>query len=211
MCSKNCCCIKIWNWRGPRPSAKKKRRLQKWPACLGHHGHLWVTTMGHHKSNRQNMQQVSHPTNQIEAVEDNVEAEKVSNSKIEEDLNRENNQIVKIVQKAEIDQHQGTEAQVPVTADLTKARAQQSIRNFTIAWELDTTQQIVSHPRQWRQLQARCQNWWGQWPSGQLTTLRNLIWLKPKLRTSMADDRERSSCQTLEQTSPCFKWRSCHS
>jgi len=89
--------------------------------------------MGHHKSNRQNMQQVSHPTYQIEAVEDNVEAEKVSNSKIEEDLNRENNQIVKIVQKAEIDQHQGTEAQVPVTADLTKARAQQSIRNFTIA------------------------------------------------------------------------------
>ncbi len=60
----------------------------------------------------------------MEAVVDNVEAEEVSNHKIEDDPNRENVQTVEIVQKVEIDQHQGTETRVPVTGagDLTKAR-----------------------------------------------------------------------------------------
>jgi hypothetical protein len=67
---------------------------------------LRVTTTGRHKSNRQNLQQVSYPTNTtgaeatniVEAVEDHVEAAEVSNNKIEEDPNRENVQTVEIVQ-----------------------------------------------------------------------------------------------------------------
>jgi hypothetical protein len=86
---------------------------------------------------------VSRPTNTIkaeainivEAVEVNVEAAEVSSNKIEEDPNPENGQIVKIVQKAEIDQHQGTEIRVPVTgvADRTKARVRQLTKSVTIA------------------------------------------------------------------------------
>ncbi len=66
---------------------------------------------------------------------DNAEAEEVSNHKIEEDPNRENGQTVEIVQKAEIDQHQGTEIQVSVTgaADLTKARVRRLTKSVTIA------------------------------------------------------------------------------
>ena len=90
-----------------------------------------MTTTGRHKSSRQNLQQVSRPTNQIEeedthveAVVDNEEAEEVSNHKIEDGPNQENVQTVEIVPKAEIDQHQETETQVRVTgvADRTKAR-----------------------------------------------------------------------------------------
>ncbi len=62
---------------------------------MGHHERLRVTTTGRHKCNRQNLQQVSRPTNTIgeeatnilEAVEDNVKAEEVSSTKIEEDPN----------------------------------------------------------------------------------------------------------------------------
>ena len=66
---------------------------------------------------------------------DNEEAEEVSNHKIEEDPNRENVQTVEIVQKAEIDQHQGTETRVPATgaADRTKARVQRLTKSVTIA------------------------------------------------------------------------------
>jgi hypothetical protein len=101
-----------------------------------------VTTTGRHKSIRQNLQQVSRPTSatgeeatHVEAVVDNAEAEEVSNHKIEEDPNRENGQTVEIVQKAEIDQHQGTEIQVSVTgaADLTKARVRRLTKSVTIA------------------------------------------------------------------------------
>jgi hypothetical protein len=65
-------------------------------------------------------------------LEDNGE---VSNYKIEEDPNQENVLTVKIVQKAEMDQHPKTEAQVPVTgaADLTKACVQQLTRNVITA------------------------------------------------------------------------------
>ncbi len=78
---------------------------------------LRVTTTGRHKYNRQNQKQVSCPnstireeaTNIVEAVEVNVEAAEVSSNKIEEDPNPENGQTVQIVQKAETDQHQGTE------------------------------------------------------------------------------------------------------
>ncbi len=63
-------------------------------------------------------------TNIVEAVEVIVEATEFSNNKIEEDPNPENIQKVKIVPKAETDQHQETEIQVPVTgaADCTKER-----------------------------------------------------------------------------------------
>ncbi len=44
----------------------------------------------------------------MEAFVDNEEAEEVSNHKIEEDPNQENFQTAEIVQKAEIDQNQGT-------------------------------------------------------------------------------------------------------
>ena len=66
---------------------------------------------------------------------DNEEAEEVSNHKIEDDPNRENVQTVKIVRKAETDQHQGTETQVPVTgaADRTKARVRRLTKSVTIA------------------------------------------------------------------------------
>ncbi len=62
----------------------------------------------------------------MEAVEVNVEAAEVSSNKIEEDPNPEIVQTVEIVQKAAINQHQGTEIQAPVTgaADRTKARVQ---------------------------------------------------------------------------------------
>ncbi len=71
----------------------------------------------------------------MEVVEDNEEAEEVSNIKIEEDPNRENVQTVKIVQKAEINQHQGTETRVPVTgaADRTKARVRRLTKSVIIA------------------------------------------------------------------------------
>jgi hypothetical protein len=71
----------------------------------------------------------------VEAVEDNEEAEEVSNHKIEEDPNPENVRTVEIVRKAEIDQHQGTETQVPVTgaADRTKARVRRLTKSVTIA------------------------------------------------------------------------------
>jgi hypothetical protein len=102
-----------------------------------------VTTTGRHKFSRQNLQQVSRPTstigeeatNIVEAVEDNEEAEEVSNHKIEEDPNPENVQTVEIGRKAEIDQHQETETQVPVTgaADRTKARVRQLTKSVTIA------------------------------------------------------------------------------
>jgi hypothetical protein len=102
-----------------------------------------VTTTGRHKSNRQNLQQVSRPTNTIgaeatnivKAVEDNVEAEEVSSTKIEEGPNPENVPTVEIVQKAETDQHQGTEIRVRVTgaADRTKARVRRSTKSVTIA------------------------------------------------------------------------------
>jgi hypothetical protein len=78
-------------------------------------------------------------TNTIEEeanhVVDNVEAEEVSNNKIEEDPNPENVHTVEIVQKAEIDQHQGTKIQVPATgaADLTKARVRQLTKSVKIA------------------------------------------------------------------------------
>ncbi len=62
---------------------------------------------------------------------DNAEAEEVSNHKIEDDPNRENVQTVEIVQKVEIDQHQGTETRVP--GDLTKARVRRSTKSVTIA------------------------------------------------------------------------------
>ena len=82
-----------------------------------------MTTTGRHKSNRQNLQQVSRPTNTIgaeainivEAVEVNVDATEVPFSKIEEDPNPENIPTAEIVPKAETDQHQGTETRVPVT------------------------------------------------------------------------------------------------
>ncbi len=92
-----------------------------------------MTTTGRHKSSRQNLQQVSRPTNttgeeatHVEAVADNEEAKEVSNHKIEEDPNPENVPTAEIVPKAETDQHQGTETQVPVTgaADRTKAHVQ---------------------------------------------------------------------------------------
>jgi hypothetical protein len=102
-----------------------------------------VTITGRHKFSRQNLQQVSRPTstigeeatNIVEAVEDNVEAAEVSSIKIEEDSNPENVPTVEIVQKAETDQHQGTETQVPVTgaADRTKARVRQLTKSVTIA------------------------------------------------------------------------------
>ncbi len=71
----------------------------------------------------------------MEAVEVNVEAAEVSNHKIEDDPNRANIQTVEIVQKAETDQHQGTETQVPVTgaADRTKACVRQLTKSVTIA------------------------------------------------------------------------------
>jgi hypothetical protein len=96
-----------------------------------------VITTGHHKSSRQNLQQVSRPTsaigeeatNIVEAVEDNVEAVEVSKHKIEDDPNREN------VRTAEIDQHQETETRVRVTgaADRTKARVRRLTKSVTIA------------------------------------------------------------------------------
>ncbi len=101
-----------------------------------------MTITGHHKSSRQNLQQVSCPTNTIEeeathveAVVDNVEAAEVSNNKSEEDPNPENVPTVEIVPKAETDQHQGTNPQVPVTgaADRTKARVQRLTKSVTIA------------------------------------------------------------------------------
>ena len=101
-----------------------------------------MTTTRRHKSSRQKLQQVSRPTSttgeeatHVEVVEDNEEAEEVSNIKIEEDPNRENVQTVEIVQKAEIDQHQETETRVPVTgaADRTKARVRRSTKSVTIA------------------------------------------------------------------------------
>ncbi len=102
-----------------------------------------MTTTGRHKSSRQNLQQVSRPTgtigeeatNILEAVEDNVEAAEVSNNKSEEDPNPENVPTVEIVQKAETDQHQGIETQVPVTgaADRTKARVRGLTKSVTIA------------------------------------------------------------------------------
>ena len=102
-----------------------------------------MTTTGRHKSNCQNLQQVSRPTNTIgeeatsivEAVEVNVEATEVSNNKSEEDPNPENVPTAEIVPKAETDQHQGTETQVPVTgaADRTKARVQRLTKSVTIA------------------------------------------------------------------------------
>ena len=57
------------------------------------------------------------------------------NNKSEEDPNPENVPTVEIVQKAETDQHQGTETQVPVTgaADRTKARVQRLTKSVTIA------------------------------------------------------------------------------
>ena len=86
---------------------------------------------------------MSRPTNTIgeeatsivEAVVDNEEAEEVSNHKIEDDPNRENVQTVEIVQKAETDQHQGTETRVPVTgaADHIKACVRQLTKSVTIA------------------------------------------------------------------------------
>ncbi len=110
---------------------------------MRHHKRLRVTTTGRHKSSCRNLQQVSRPTNTIkeeatnivEAVEVNVEAAEVSNNKIEEDPNPENVQTVEIVQKAEIDQHQETEIQVPVTgvADSTKARVRRLTKSVTIA------------------------------------------------------------------------------
>ncbi len=71
----------------------------------------------------------------MEAVVDNVEAEEVSNHKIEDDPNPENGQTVEIAQKAEIDQHHETETRVRVTgaADRTKARVRQLTKNVTIA------------------------------------------------------------------------------
>ncbi len=71
----------------------------------------------------------------MEAVEVNVEAAEVSNNKSEEDHNQENVQTVEIVRKAEIDQHQETERQVPVTgaADRTKARVRRLTKSVTIA------------------------------------------------------------------------------
>jgi hypothetical protein len=71
----------------------------------------------------------------MEAVEVNVEAAEVSSNKIEDDPNPENGQTVEIAQKAETDQHQGTETQVPVTgaADRTKAHVQRLTKSVTIA------------------------------------------------------------------------------
>ncbi len=71
----------------------------------------------------------------MEAVEVNVEAAEVSSNKIEEDPNPENGQIVEIIQKAEIYQHQGTKIRVPVTgaADRTKARVRRLTKSVTIA------------------------------------------------------------------------------
>jgi hypothetical protein len=102
-----------------------------------------VTTTGRHKFSRQNLQQVSRPTstigeeatNIVEAVEDNEEAEEVSNHKIEEDPNPENVQTVEIGRKAEIDQHQETETRVRVTgaADRTKERVRRLTKSVTIA------------------------------------------------------------------------------
>ena len=101
-----------------------------------------MTTTGRHKSSRQNLQQVSRPTNTIEeeathveAVVDNVEAAEVSNNKSEEDPNPENVQTVETVRKAEIDQHQETETRVRVTgaADRTKARVRRLTKSVTIA------------------------------------------------------------------------------
>jgi hypothetical protein len=102
-----------------------------------------VTTTGRHRSNRQNLQQVSRPTNTIgaeainivEAVEVNVDATEVPFSKIEEDPNPEDIPTVEIVQKAKTDQHQGTEIRVPVTgaADRTKARVWRLTKSVTIA------------------------------------------------------------------------------
>ena len=101
-----------------------------------------MITTGRHKFSRQNLQQVSRPTNTIEeeathveAVVDNVEAAEVSNHKIEDDPNPENVQTVEIGRKAEIDQHQETETQVRVTgaADRTKARVRQLTKSVTIA------------------------------------------------------------------------------
>ncbi len=100
-----------------------------------------MTITGRHKFSRQNLQQVSRPTNTIEeeathveAVVDNVEAAEVSNNKSEEDPNPEN-VPAEIVPKAETDQHQGTETQVPVTgaADRTKARVLRLTKSVTIA------------------------------------------------------------------------------
>ncbi len=67
-----------------------------------------MTTTGRHKSSRQNLQQVSRPTNTIEeeatnileAVEVNVEAAEVSNNNSEEDPNPENVPTAEIVPKA---------------------------------------------------------------------------------------------------------------
>jgi hypothetical protein len=122
---------------------KEEEKAAKTSPCLGHHERLRVTTTGRHKSSRQNLQQVSRPTstigeeatNIVEAVEDNVEAAEVSSTKIEEDPNPENVPTVEIVQKAETDQHQGTETQVPVTgaADRTKARVGRLTKSVTIA------------------------------------------------------------------------------
>ena len=101
-----------------------------------------MTITGRHKFSRQNLQQVSHPTNTIEeeathveAVEVNVEAAEVSKHKIEDDPNRENVRTVEIVRKAEIDQHQETETRVRVTgaADRTKERVRRLTKSVTIA------------------------------------------------------------------------------
>jgi hypothetical protein len=71
----------------------------------------------------------------VEAVEVNVEATEVSNNKSEEDPNPENVPTVKIVLKAEIDQHQENETQVPVTgaADRTKEHVRRLTKSVTIA------------------------------------------------------------------------------
>jgi hypothetical protein len=70
----------------------------------------------------------------VEAMEVNVEAAEVSSTKIKEDPNPENVPTVEIVQKAETDQHQGTETPVNVTgvADRTKARVRRLTKNVTI-------------------------------------------------------------------------------
>ncbi len=102
-----------------------------------------MTTTGRHRSNRQNLQQVSRPTNTIgaeainivEAVEVNVDPTEDPFSKIEEDPNPENIPTVEIVQKAKTDKHQGTKIRVPVTgaADHTKARVRRLTKSITIA------------------------------------------------------------------------------
>ncbi len=88
----------------------------------------------------------------MEVLEDNVEAVEASKNKIEEDPNQQNAQIVKIVQRVEIDRHQGTKTKAPVQQisprhmSSNQQEMSQLLENCTLCNKLPVTQGIgVGH------------------------------------------------------------------